>query len=174
MANPQLLDYIKKELARGVSRENLKAVLIANRWRAQEIDAALKEAQPEEPEQVLKGIIEEAAKKESLVEKQPSTPQIEKPSSIERKNFPFKYLIIGLIVIVLVSSAFSYYLFFYKEKSEESPLSVNQQVLLLSKSFCNQYCKETKCELFKNPSFSAEELQDKSCTDLGIKCDKCA
>jgi len=40
MVNQQLLDYIKQQLQRGVSKEQIKSSLIANGWQAQDVDEA--------------------------------------------------------------------------------------------------------------------------------------
>lgn len=40
MINPQLLDYIKKQLEQGVSKEEIKRALVSNGWQDRDVEGA--------------------------------------------------------------------------------------------------------------------------------------
>ena len=56
MVNQQLLDYIKQQLQQGASKEQIKSSLLANSWKAQDIEEAFNSfsspAQPFTPSNV--------------------------------------------------------------------------------------------------------------------------
>lgn len=193
MVNQELLDYIKKELARGVSEDKLRHVLMEHGWPEFEIYAAFEKvhevpvAPPktekvieEKPEDVLKEITKEAMpeKKLDFLEEKPVAEKpeeklveehVEKPKklSFEMKKIIFSkvFLIIGAVIILVSVAYFVAPLFFHEQAG-----SSEKSVMDYAKNMCRQYCQSSLCGLFTNPDFKHEELLGKTCKDLGISC----
>jgi len=176
MVDPKLLDYIKKELAKGISKEQLKELLVKAKWPLNEIDAAIKEVEqqtkPQETQQTVQPKV-----KEPLTQKPVSGLQDKpKTETTTKKNIPpalYVLAVIGLLIILGTGFFLYSYLDNSESKQASNEIKTQQEVMLLAKSFCIDYCKKAQCDIFKKPEFTAEELKDKNCADLEIECSKC-
>jgi len=194
MVDSRLTDYVRKELALGVSKDKIMTSLIGKNWPAKDVESALKEAEPKEQkvedyETGLKDLLDGIEKKDHLSESKPLVKEVKpkvvaKPEPVsdpkplqetnqDSKTPLFKYSIIGgVIIIVFVASFFMYSLFLKKDSGPA--LTVDKQVGLLSKNLCKTWCEKKECEIFKDPKFSAKELAGKNCADLKVQCSNCA
>jgi len=183
MVGQQLLDYVKKELARGVHEDKLRQVLLENNWPEFEINEAFDKARHEEPvkpvekpvEKPQEGIVKEQVyieepKKEVIAGEKPE--QVKKTSIIDivLKIVMNKIFLIAFIILVLGSIVF----FILPPLLEEGGnIGGDSSVVIEAKKACTQYCNNNLCGLFVNPEFSQPELGGKNCLDLKVQCKKC-
>lgn len=180
MVSQELLNYVKKELARGVHEDKLRQVLLGNDWPEFEINEAFEKAKQAEPvEKPLEKPSEEALKEEILIEEPKEAVPEEKPgeatekaSVIEsvKKIITNKVFIIAAAIIILGSIAF-FVLPSVFEGGEG--VEADSSVVEEAKSACMQYCNSNLCGLFVSPEFPQPELKGKNCLDLGVDCKKC-
>lgn len=108
MAKEQLIGYVRRELKKGLSEEQIRQALVRARWTTSDIDEAFKSVKPipknikpqkPEPEQALKETIKEETKKEEITVKT-------KESWFNRKKLIFG--IIGLLALIVVYYAYEF------------------------------------------------------------------
>lgn len=176
MIDAKILEYVRKELAKGVLKEQLKELLVKAKWSETEVDAAIKEveqqAKPQETQQVV-----QPKTQESVTQQQKPNLQVKTKTKTasEKKMPPVMFVLIVIAIIIILGTGFFLYSYFDNSESKQASnaLKTQQKVMLLAKSFCIDYCKKSECDIFKKPEFTAEELKDKSCADLEIECNKC-
>lgn len=200
MVNEQLLEYVKNELARGISEDKLRHVLMENGWPEFEINEAFEKAKeakvkkpPEEvskeaiPEQKIEDKTEEKPFKEfleGLSEKEPKVEEARPEEKVAVEKLPImgdvkkiitnKIFIIAAIVIVLSSVAFSILPSFFEETVKVEGVSDNAMDSARIK--CKQICDASCGRLQDKNTFTDSEypeLEDKSCADLEFPCSKC-
>lgn len=183
MVSQELLDYVKKELARGVHEDKLRQILLENDWPEFEINEAFEKTKQAEPVKPVEKPAEEKPSEEIVKEEIP----IEEPKEAvpEEKNKEIKKIfvieniqeivtnkifIIAAIIIILGSFAF-----FVLPSVFEGGESVNADSSIVedAKSACTQYCNSNLCGLYVNPEFPQLELNGKNCLDLGVQCKNC-
>lgn len=181
MVNQEILDYVKKELERGVSEDKLRHALMEHGWPEFEIHEAFdkaKEAKPAEEapkeevkkekpfKEFLQGLGKE--KPEVKEEAKPEEKPVEKPPIIDdvKKIVTNKIFIIAAIVIILGSVAYVVLPSFFEESGgpEESGAVTH------AKEKCTQYCNSNLCGLVNDPGFTHPELEGKNCKELGFSC----
>jgi outer membrane biosynthesis protein TonB len=183
MVSQQLLDYVKKELARGVHEDKLRQTLLENDWPEFEINEAFektKQAKPVKPagelaeeklpEEILKEEIPVEEPKESVPEEKHEA--VKKVSIIEnvQKIVTNKIFIIAAMIIILGSVV---YFIILPLVFEGEGIGANSSVTEEAKNACTQYCNSNLCGLFVSPEFPQPELNGKNCLDLGVQCKKC-
>jgi len=181
MVSQALLDYVKKELARGVHEGKLRQTLLENDWPEFEINEAFEKAKQAEPVKPAEKPVEEKPPEEVLEEHIPEEPKEsvpeEKPEEVKKvsvinnvqKIITNKIFIIAAIIIVLGSVAFFVLPSVFNGGDVESDSSVMEE----AKNACTQYCTSSLCGLFVSPGFPQPELNGKNCLDLGVQCKKC-
>lgn len=184
MVSPEILDYVKKELARGVSESQLRQVLMEHGWPEFEINEAFEKTKEEAPKETVekkpkevkkekpfKEFLEGLGKKEPK-EKEESKPEVkaeEKPPVMEdvKKIVTNKIFIIAAIVIILGSVAYFAIIPSFFEDTGESEES---GAVAYAKQMCTQYCNSNLCGLVNDPGFTHPELEGKNCADIGFPC----
>lgn len=178
MVNQDILNYIKKELARGISKDKLRQVLLEHGWPEFEINDAFEKAGKlieKSPEEVLEEVLPVEEKlKESEIGTKPEEKVEEKPVMKRRSLMEFfkkivmkktfiiilMVFILGFVVLIVISSLF-------EDKVDEN---IPSDAVTNAKRECEQYCNSNLCGLFIDPRFSDFELKDKNCLDLGVSC----
>lgn len=100
MINPQLLDYVRQQLAAGVSKDAVKKALATQRWNEQDVNevfTTIERPTPTSPPQP--------------VTQTPTTP-INQPISVQPKKFSRSLIFLGVIVLILILGAGSAYAFY--------------------------------------------------------------
>lgn len=178
MVSQALLDYVKKELARGVHEDKLRQTLLENDWPEFEINEAFEKAKQSEPIEPVEKPPEEALKEEIPIEgpkeavSEEKHEEVKKVSVIEnvQKIVTNKIFIIAAIIIILGSVAFFVLPSVFEEKEG---IEADSSIIEEAKSACTQYCNSNLCGLFVSPEFPQPELKGKNCLDLGVQCKKC-
>ncbi len=180
MVSQELLDYVKKELARGVHEDKLRQTLLENDWPEFEINEAFEKAKQAEPvekpvekpsEEVVKEEIPVEEPKEPVLEEKPEE-EVKKSSVVEKfqKIVTNKVFIIAAIIIILGSVSF----FILPSVLEGGgSIEADSSVVEEAKDACMQYCNSNLCGLFVSPGFPQPEIKGKNCLDLGVQCKKC-
>ncbi|MDP2908451.1 MAG: hypothetical protein Q8N77_01455 [Nanoarchaeota archaeon] len=171
MVSQELLDYIKKELTRGVSEDKLRQVLLEYDWPEFEINEAFEKAREEIAEAPPEMPFEEAAKpeeqerlKESVEEKVEKAPLTEDVKRIVVN----KWFIIAAVVIITGSVIF---FALPSAEVEQETEGISSDALNYAEGVCRQYCINEECGNFINTGlFTHPELEGKNCVDLGIPC----
>lgn len=164
MVSPEILDYVKNELERGIAEDKLRHVLMDNGWPEYEVNEAfekakekpIKEAVPteEKDEKQSKEVTEEITEKHYLAE--------DIKTIFKNKSF------ITIAVIVLICSvAFFVLPSLFKGGSAEN---ASDDIINEAKKTCTQYCNSNLCGLFINPGFPQPGLEGKNCLDFGVSC----
>ncbi len=184
MVSQELLNYVKKELARGVHEDKLRQTLLENDWPEFEINEAFEKTKQAEPVKPVEKPVEEKLPEEALKEEipleGPKEPVLEEKPEEEVKNVSLvekiqkiitnKVFIIAAIIIIFGSVAFFILpSVFEGGESVESDSSIVED----AKNACTQYCNSNLCGLFVSPEFPQPELKGKNCLDLGVQCKKC-
>ncbi len=184
MVSQQLLDYVKKELARGVHEDKLRQTLLENDWPEFEINEAFEKtkqadsvkhaeelAEEKPPEEILKEEIPVEEPKEAVPEEKHEA--VKKVSVIDnvQKIVTNKIFIIAAMIIILGSVVYFIVLPLVFEGVEG--IGADSSVTDEAKNACTQYCTSDLCGLFVSPEFPQPELNGKNCLDLGVQCKKC-
>jgi len=190
MVNQQLLDYVKKELARGVSENSIRQILLEHNWPEFEINEAfeqvkestppqkpdLNEQESEEPlEEEPEELVEEPVKEEKVMIETPKldvagkdNQALQSPPVINdvKKILTNKIFIIAAIIIVLGSVAF--FTLPSILGGDDSADSGATDVSQAAKDQCKVWCTAKLCG-----RFTAKNEQGKSCVDMQIECPNC-
>lgn len=162
MVNQEILDYVKKELAKGIHRDKLRQVLLEYGWPEFEINEAFEQAKEVKPEKPPEKISKEV--EEKLGEVKPEEKLKKFPVEEVKKLITNKIFIIAVAVIILGAVAFFILPSFFE--AEE----VSGGAMDYAEKMCRQYCNSNLCGLVNDPGFSHPELVGKNCDDLGFSC----
>ncbi|MBL7100527.1 MAG: hypothetical protein ISS23_01080 [Nanoarchaeota archaeon] len=191
MVNPKILDYIKKELARGVTEDKLRHILMEHDWPEFEINEALEKVKEQPagkpPEEIPKEITpteekpeakppEETPKEITPTEEKLEAETEEKKGIKEKLPLPdIKKIVTNKIFIIItsilvLSAIASFTLPSLFESSDEKVEGISLGAKNYAEELCRQHCNSNLCGLFNNPEFTHPELKGKNCKDLGISC----
>ncbi len=179
MVSPEIVDYVKTELAKCISEDKIRHVLMEHGWPEYEINEAFEKAKkveekPEEAEEKPEAEVkppEEVAPAEVKPEVEEGPKPEEKPVKPPimedvKKIVTNKVFIIAAVIIVLGSVAF----FVLPSLFVEESVDEISGAMAFAEGQCGQYCNSNLCGLFNNPEFTHPELEGLTCKDLGISC----